>query len=60
MKKTYEEMTGELREIVRKIDDQATSLEECIILYEQGMELIRACEGILNTAELKITELARE
>jgi exodeoxyribonuclease VII small subunit len=60
MKKTYEEMTGELREIVRKIDDPATSLDESITLYEQGMELIKACEDVLNKAELKIIELTRE
>ncbi len=58
--KTYEQMMMELRDIVRKIDDPATSLDESIVLYDQGMALIKACEEILNKAELKITELTRE
>jgi exodeoxyribonuclease VII small subunit len=60
MMKTYEQMMAELRDIVRKIDDPATSLDESIALYDQGMALIKACEEILNTAELKITELTLE
>lgn len=59
MKKTYEEMIAELREIMRKIDDTSTSLDETIILYEQGMNLIKACEEVLDGAELKISELTR-
>ncbi len=55
--KTYEQMMTELRDIVRKIDDPATSLDESIVLYDQGMTLIKACEELLNHAELKITEL---
>jgi exodeoxyribonuclease VII small subunit len=53
-------MMVELREIVRKIDDSSTSLDESIALYEQGILLIQACEQILTTAELKITELTQE
>jgi exodeoxyribonuclease VII small subunit len=53
-------MMMELRDIVRKIDDPATNLDESIALYDQGMNLIKACEQILNTAELKITELTQE
>ncbi|MDD1675294.1 MAG: exodeoxyribonuclease VII small subunit [Methanomicrobiales archaeon] len=59
MKKTYEQMIAELREIMRKIDDTSTSLDETIILYEQGMNLIKACEKVLDGAELKISELTR-
>jgi exodeoxyribonuclease VII small subunit len=58
--KTYEQMMTELREIVRKIDDPVTSLDESITLYDQGMALIKACEEILNKAELKITEITQE
>jgi exodeoxyribonuclease VII small subunit len=58
--KTYEQMIAELREIVRRIDDPATTLDQSIALYDQGMDLIKACEEMLNRAELKITELTRE
>jgi len=60
MSKTYEEMIKELREIVRKIDDNSTTLDESITLYEQGTELLKACENVLSQAELKITALNRE
>ncbi|MDP3766458.1 MAG: exodeoxyribonuclease VII small subunit, partial [Dehalococcoidia bacterium] len=33
------------------------SLEESIRLYEEGMELAKRCQGILDKAELRITTL---
>ena len=60
MSQTYEEMIRELRELVRKIDDNSTSLDESIALYERGMRLIKACEEILANAELKISSLTQE
>ncbi len=60
MEKTYEELIGELREIVRKVEDPDTSLDESMALYERGALLIKKCEEILDRAELKITELGRD
>ncbi|NLV26982.1 MAG: exodeoxyribonuclease VII small subunit [Methanomicrobiales archaeon] len=60
MTKKYEEMIAELKEIVRKIEDNETSLEEMIVLYEQGTLLIHQCEEKLAEVEVKITELGRE
>ena len=60
MTKKYEELIGELKEIVRKMEDGNTSLDEMITLYEQGMVLVRQCEDRLAEAEVKITELGRE
>jgi exodeoxyribonuclease VII small subunit len=60
MEQSYEELVAELREIVRKIEDSETSLDECIALYERGALLIRRCEQVLEAAELKITMLGRE
>ncbi|MCA1914768.1 exodeoxyribonuclease VII small subunit [Methanospirillum hungatei] len=60
MTKKYEELIGELKEIVRKMEDSNTSLDEMITLYEQGMVLVRQCEDRLAEAEVKITELGRE
>jgi len=34
MTKKYEELIGELKEIVRKMEDGNTSLDEMITLYE--------------------------
>ena len=60
MTKKYEELIGELKEIVRKMEDSNTSLDEMITLYEQGMVLVKQCEDRLAEAEVKITELGRE
>ena len=60
MTKKYEELIGELKEIVRKMEDSNTSLDEMITLYEQGMVLVKLCEDRLAEAEVKITELGRE
>ena len=60
MTKKYEELIGELKEVVRKMEDSNTSLDEMITLYEQGMVMVRQCEDRLAEAEVKITELGRE
>jgi exodeoxyribonuclease VII small subunit len=60
MERTYEELITELREVVRKIEDPDTTLDESMKLYERGALLIRQCEEVLARAELKITELGRD
>lgn len=58
--KKYEELIIELKEIVRKIEDTGTSLDEMITLYEQGTVLIKQCEERLSDAEVKISKLGKE
>ena len=60
MKETYEENIKRLKEIVEKIEDGNTILEESIQLYEQGAALVKRCENLLNNAELKISTLSRD
>ncbi len=60
MKKSYEELISELKEIVRKIEDNETGLDESIALYEQGAVILKQCEDLLASAELKITMLGRD
>jgi len=60
MQKSYEDLVAELKEIVRKIENGETGLEESIALYERGATLVRECEKVLESAELKITELSRQ
>ncbi len=60
MTKSYEELIGELKEIVRKIEDNETGLDESIALYERGALIIRQCEDLLASAELKISMLGRD
>jgi exodeoxyribonuclease VII small subunit len=53
----YEDLVRELREIVKKMEDPDTSLDESIQLYERGAVLISQAERLLAEAELKITTL---
>jgi exodeoxyribonuclease VII small subunit len=60
MTKKFEELLEELRQVMRKIEDPETGLDESIELYEKGAALIRQCEEVLARAELKISELGEE
>ena len=54
---TYEENLKELKEIIRTLESGAVPLEEMLTHYERGMELIKICEKMLESAELKIVLL---
>jgi exodeoxyribonuclease VII small subunit len=60
MTETYETKIERLKEIINKIEDGNTSLEESMKLYEQGAVLVRQCETLLAEAELKISTLSRD
>jgi exodeoxyribonuclease VII small subunit len=60
MTKSYEELISELKEIIKKIEDNETGLDESIALYERGALIIRQCEELLASAELKISMLGRD
>ena len=60
MTETYEQSIEKLKQIIEKIEDGNTSLDESIRLYEQGAVLVRKCETMLSEAEVKITTLSRD
>jgi exodeoxyribonuclease VII small subunit len=60
MTKSYEELISELKEIIKKIEDNETGLDESIALYERGALIIRQCEELLASAELRISMLGRD
>ena len=60
MTETYEELLKELKLTVQKIEDDGTSLDESIALYERGALLVKKCEGMLETAEMKISQLGQD
>jgi len=60
MNETYETKVEQLKEIIGKIEDGNTRLDESIRLYEQGAALVKQCEEILADAEIKITTLSRD
>lgn len=58
-KLTFEEALAKLEEIVAQIEGGKVSLEESIARYAQGIELIKQCRTILDSAEKKIQVLAQ-
>jgi exodeoxyribonuclease VII small subunit len=60
MKESYETKTELLRQIIEKIEDGKTGLDESMRLYEQGAVLLKQCETMLAEAEIRITTLSRD
>ena len=49
-----------LESIVTKMESGEASLEQSLILFEEGMKLIEGCQGQLKKAEQKVEELINE
>jgi len=60
MTETFEEKLEELRKSVRRLEEGDASLEESIAIYERGALLVKQCEDLLTSAEMKLTELGRD
>ncbi len=54
----FENNLTELEKIVEKLETGNASLDECIKLYEQGVELSSKCVKFLEDAEQKIKILS--
>jgi exodeoxyribonuclease VII small subunit len=59
-KLSFEQAIKKLTDIVSKIEDGQISLEQSLSQYEQGMELIKHCQSILQKAEKKIEQISQE
>jgi exodeoxyribonuclease VII small subunit len=53
----FEELYRRLEETVEKLERGGLALEQSIALYEEGMELAKRCQAILDAAEQRITKL---
>ncbi|MFC3610934.1 exodeoxyribonuclease VII small subunit [Staphylococcus piscifermentans] len=56
---TFEEMMEELETIVKKLDNEAVSLEDALELYQKGMKLSASCDETLKDAEKKVNQLMK-
>jgi exodeoxyribonuclease VII small subunit len=55
---TFEQARGELEQVVRRLEDGNTSLDEALALWERGEELYRICAAKLDSAEERVAKLA--
>ena len=56
---TFEQARDELEQVVRRLEDGGTTLEEALTLWERGEELYRRCAEQLSTAQGRVEELAK-
>jgi len=55
---SFEDALRSLEETVRDLEDGRLGLEEALARYEQGIRLIRFCQGRLQQAEQRIVQFA--
>ena len=58
--KTLEKTFSELDDIVNKLQDETISLDEMIVLFEQGMKLVKVCDQKLKSSNKKIKKILTE
>jgi len=53
----YEKQMKELESIVNKMEDESTSLDESLLLYQKGNTIIKELESSIKEAEEKVKEV---
>lgn len=56
---SFEEAIANLENIVSKLEDTGTSLEEAMKFFEEGTKLVSVCYDKINSAKLKFTKLEK-
>ena len=56
-KPTFEENISRLEQIVRAMERGDVALEESLKLFQEGTELVRVCEKLLDDAQLQVTKI---
>lgn len=54
----FESAFAELQKIIVKLENSELSLDEAIRLYEEGKRLSTTCAGILENAQLRLTQIS--
>jgi len=57
---SFESLLERLHEIILQLESGDLSLDETIARFQEGSGLAQQCMGMIDAAELKITELAPE
>ena len=55
---SFEAARAELEQVVRRLEDGNTSLDEALALWERGEELYRVCAAKLDAAEERVAKLS--
>jgi exodeoxyribonuclease VII small subunit len=57
---TFEQAFTQLEEIVERLESAELSLDESLALFEKGQALAAVCAKLLDSAELKVKQLAAD
>jgi exodeoxyribonuclease VII small subunit len=57
---SYEDSLARLEEIVQRLESGKLSLDESLLLFEEGSQLTKVCQKRLTEAELRIERLVGE
>lgn len=55
--KSFEESMARLEQIVRAMERGDVALEESLKLFQEGTELVRGCQKILDNAQLQVKKI---
>ena len=55
--KTFEESMARLEQIVRVMERGDVALEESLKLFQEGTELVRSCQKLLDDAQLQVKKI---
>lgn len=56
----FEKLLNELQQVVDKLDNPQTGLDEGIALFNRGIELSKQCMQVLNDSKGKVSLLKKE
>jgi exodeoxyribonuclease VII small subunit len=54
---SFEDAVKKLESIVEEMESDELPLDKLLVRYEEGAKLVKACEGKLQSAETRITQL---
>jgi exodeoxyribonuclease VII small subunit len=60
VKNSLESSLKRLEEIVESLERGDPSLDDAVVLYEEGVQISKECAEKLKSAELKIKKLSKE
>ncbi len=54
---TFEQSMSRLEQIVRAMERGDVALEESLKLFQEGTELVRSCQKLLDEAQLQVKQI---
>ncbi len=56
----YQELSLKLESVIAKLQDEQTSIDESLKLYEQATNMVKELSDYLKTAENRLTSLSEK